>query len=383
MVLASMGANFLTHLVNMLVGHKYPTRPRVIFALLLNVVLFAVSIIFTKVNTKVLFTISIILTKVNTDPWQLGYYGLSLTICLLLNMSDSVLQGGACAPAAVPQLQSGHRSLHLHHGEVPPRLPGRGVGGPRRGGRHLLRPLPRADGRRLVTIECRLPVSSLPPGGGDLVGVATWYFLCGPLFLLATLGVYILLNRHTYYQHFLDERGEQEAAARAGAGQLGHLAVIRRTWRWNLTVFLTYVVLYSLYPALLRLVEPVHDTEAWRQVLVHFSNLQFSLIKQNAQPKGDTINLYFQYMVSLGVMFLYAILDCSGCVAATLLQWPGPTVAGGNLCVAAAVARLALVPLLLVCNLSPASRRLTPVIIHSDAAFLLLHAVSSFSGSYL
>ena len=105
------------------------------------------------------------------------------------------------------------------------------------------------------------------PGGGDLVGVATWYFLCGPLFLLATLGVYILLNRHTYYQHFLDERGEQEAAAaRAGAGRLGHLAVIRRTWRWNLTVFLTYVVLYSLYPALLRLVEPVHDTEAWRQV---------------------------------------------------------------------------------------------------------------------
>ena len=99
MVLASMGANFLTHLVNMLVGHKYPTRPRVIFALLLNVVLFAVSIVFTKVNTKVLFTISIILTKVNTDPWQLGFYGLSLSICLLLNMSDSILQGGA--PAAL------------------------------------------------------------------------------------------------------------------------------------------------------------------------------------------------------------------------------------------------------------------------------------------
>ena len=120
------------------------------------------------------------------------------------------------------------------------------------------------------------------------MGVATWYFLCGPLFLLATLGVYILLNRNTYYQHFLDERGEREAAARAGAGQLGHLAVIRRTWRWNLTVFLTYVVLYSLYPALLRLVEPVHDTEAWRQVLVHFSNIQSSFIKQNAQLNRET-----------------------------------------------------------------------------------------------
>ena len=82
-------------------------------------------------------------------------------------------------------------------------------------------------------------------------------------------------------------------------------------------------------------------------------------------------------------MFLQAALDFTGCMAATLLQRPGPTTTGANLCLAAAVARFCLVPLLLVCNLSPASRRLTPVIIHSDAAFLLLHAVSSFSGSYL
>ena len=70
-------------------------------------------------------------------------------------------------------------------------------------------------------------------------------------------------------------------------------------------------------------------------------------------------------MVPLGVMFLQAILDFTGCMAATVLQRPGPTTTGANLCLAAAVARFCLVPLLLVCNLSPGDRHVTPVLIRS------------------
>ena len=120
---------------SLLIGHKFPTRPRVIFALVLNVLLFAISIVFTKVGT---------------DSWQMGFYGLSLTICLLLNMSDSILQGmgikilerelESCMPSA--------RRLHLHHGEVSPGLHGDSVCGPRRGQHHLLLPLPNPDGCR-------------------------------------------------------------------------------------------------------------------------------------------------------------------------------------------------------------------------------------------
>ncbi len=78
MVLVSMGANFLTHLVNIVFGPGCQTRPRVIVALIFNTIIFAVSIIFTKVNT---------------DSWQLGFYFLSLGLCIVLNMNDSIFAG--------------------------------------------------------------------------------------------------------------------------------------------------------------------------------------------------------------------------------------------------------------------------------------------------
>ena len=96
--------------------------------------------------------------------------------------------------------------------------------------------------------------------------MATWYFLCGPLFLIATLIVYILINRHTYYTHYLDEGNEKLVAIEAKHGHFGHLAIIKKTWKWNLTLFLTMMMLYSVYPALLRLVEPVHHSDFWSQV---------------------------------------------------------------------------------------------------------------------
>lgn len=78
MVLVSMGANFLTHLVNIVFGPGFQTRPRIIAALVFNTIIFATSIIFTKVDT---------------DSWQLGFYFLSLGLCIILNMNDSVFAG--------------------------------------------------------------------------------------------------------------------------------------------------------------------------------------------------------------------------------------------------------------------------------------------------
>ena len=88
----------------------------------------------------------------------------------------------------------------------------------------------------------------------------------GPLFLIATLIVYILINRRTYYTHCLDKGNEKLVAMEAKHGHFRHLAIIKKTWKWNLTLFLTMMMLYSVYPALLRLVEPVHHSDFWSQV---------------------------------------------------------------------------------------------------------------------
>ena len=78
MSLVSMGANFLCHLVNIMYGHKYRTMPRILASLSLNIVL---------------FLISTILTRVDTDSWQLPFYGLTLAFALLFNINDSIFQG--------------------------------------------------------------------------------------------------------------------------------------------------------------------------------------------------------------------------------------------------------------------------------------------------
>ena len=78
MSLVSMGANFLIHLVNIMYGHRIRTRPRFLLSLCLNVVL---------------FLISTILTRLDTDSWQLSFYFLTLTAALLFNINDSIFQG--------------------------------------------------------------------------------------------------------------------------------------------------------------------------------------------------------------------------------------------------------------------------------------------------
>ena len=78
MTLVSVFANCLTHLVNIVLGPGYPTRPRIIFSLIFNTVIFCASIIFTQVDT---------------DSWQLGFYFLSLAFCILLNINDSIFAG--------------------------------------------------------------------------------------------------------------------------------------------------------------------------------------------------------------------------------------------------------------------------------------------------
>ena len=78
MVLVATVANFLTHLVNIVLGPGYQTRPRIIFSLIFNTVICCVSIIFTQVNT---------------DSWQLSFYFLSLALCILLNITGSILTG--------------------------------------------------------------------------------------------------------------------------------------------------------------------------------------------------------------------------------------------------------------------------------------------------
>ena len=84
------------------------------------------------------------------------------------------------------------------------------------------------------------------------------------------------------------------------------------------------------------------------------------------------------------MFFAFNFLDFVGRILAALVKWPNPTKPESNLYVLIiTVLRFTLVPILLLCNLSPDDRQVTRVLIESDAVFLVLHLAMSFSSGYL
>ena len=174
-------------------------------------------------------------------------------------------------------------------------------------------------------------------GGGDSVGVATWYFLFATLFLIITLALFIMINKNSFYRLHLDEDNELLVEQKSES-VFGHLTVVTRTWMLNVAIFLTHVMVFSVYPALMRLAEPVTDNELWSK-----------------------------YFLPLGVFFSFNFLDFTGRVLAGVIKWPGPDKRGSVLCLLASVLRFGLIPLIMVSNLSPDDRHVTAVLIRSDS----------------
>ena len=121
-----------------------------------------------------------------------------------------------------------------------------------------------------------------------------------------------------------------------------------------ISIFLVYVLNMSVYPALVRLAEPVGESESWKV-----------------------------YFLPVGVFFAFNFLDFVGRIVVGFVKWPKPTELGSNLCLLFAVTRLIFIPLLLLCNLSPDDRKVKQVLIESDVFFLIIHALMSVSSGYM
>ena len=68
---------------------------------------------------------------------------------------------------------------------------------------------------------------------------------------------------------------------------------------------------------------------------------------------------------------------------AGLTKWPGSSRPGSLVTFLLSLARLAFIPLLLFCNISPDNRHLTQVAFHSDAVFIALNVLFSLSNGYI
>ena len=85
----------------------------------------------------------------------------------------------------------------------------------------------------------------------------------------------------------------------------------------------------------------------------------------------------------MGGFFIFNLCDLLGRTLAGLTKWPGSSRTGSLLTFLLSLARLAFIPLLLFCNISPANRHLTQVAFQSDAVFITLNILFSLSNGYI
>lgn len=191
-----------------------------------------------------------------------------------------------------------------------------------------------------------------------------WSFAVTEAAAAACLALIVALMRgNSFYRHHTT----QEQEHRSGQGELKPPTtwrqdldvfgeILRDAWMYLAAVFINFATTLCVYPAVAVLVEPV-------------------------DPEDDDWNEIF--FVPVCCFLLYGLADFAGKWAATRLRWPGPSRAGQAGVLAAAVARIALVPLIMYCNVAP-SDRTTPVVFDSsDGYYLAFLTLLGLSNGYV
>jgi len=189
------------------------------------------------------------------------------------------------------------------------------------------------------------------------------------VFLLTALVAYAVATRSAFYQHYLGEapptgleakaedskllREEQEAPrvpVRVNPGR-----VMLEILPYAIAVFLTFLVTLGAFPAITAQVVSTMDAETeWAS----------------------------KFYVPVACFLLFNIGDFIGRYLAGLVQWPRPGKVGAYITLGLSLARFAFLPLFLVCNIRPGNN-VTPVVMESDVAYIVIMALFSITNGYV
>ena len=134
--------------------------------------------------------------------------------------------------------------------------------------------------------------------------------------------------------------------------------VMSNSWEYCLSVFLTFFITLSLWPAVAVLVES-----------------QF----KNSPTRSTWANDYF---TPVCVFLLFNVGDLIGRSIANAVKLPDRTRRGKMTVLILTLLRAVFIPLYIFCNASPQNRSL-PVIFSSDADFIIITTIFALSNGYL
>ena len=199
--------------------------------------------------------------------------------------------------------------------------------------------------------------------GSSAVSAAFYDFLITILVELISIALFILLTRTEFFKHYAGEdTGEKsslETLEKKDLETKSSLAdIYKKIWVWILAVFITFVTVMSIFPAITSQV--VSTGSGARYVVCSFGNsLDIDQKTQHSIFSGT--EWHNKYFIPVGCFLLLHIGEFVGSTMASFIKWPKNTHIGSTFILALALLRIVFIPLLLFCNIAPKQRFVTSV----------------------
>jgi len=320
LAVASMIPNVTFLILNGFFGHKFKTQPRLVVSLILVIVL---------------FTFTAVMVQVDTDSWQSTFLMVTLASVVVINVGAAIFQGGILGVA----------------GKFPPAYIGTVFEGQAIGGIF-------ASGTNLVVMAMGVsPVQS-----------AFFCFVISVVFLGSALAAYFVATRSDFYKHYLGESTEDaegkpedtKLLKNGGEGpkvdsKVNTLGVIKQISVYASAVFLTFFVTLGCFPAV-------------------------SAQVMSTASEGDWAGKYF---IPVSCFLLFNVGDYFGRFLAGKIQWPSPGKSGAWITLGMAIARIVFIPLFLICNIQRDANSVSPTLIASDTAYIIIMLLFSITNGYV
>lgn len=200
------------------------------------------------------------------------------------------------------------------------------------------------------TVASVISVSMLAIGGSDS-NAALFSFSFATIFLLTVLVLFFYASRQEFYRFFSAAAAQD---LKDDKSSVDFKTVLRSTWTFNLAVFLNFLVTLGVFPSYHSLAQTTSSDPTWQR-----------------------------YFVPVGCFLVFNVCDLLGRLLAQWSSWPAPTWSGSLITLVLSFLRLAFIPLLLFCNISPDDRHFSEVYFKSDTAFLIINVLFSLSNGYV
>eukprot|EP00095_Tigriopus_kingsejongensis_P002945 snap_masked-scaffold1679_size31325-processed-gene-0.0 protein:Tk02945 transcript:snap_masked-scaffold1679_size31325-processed-gene-0.0-mRNA-1 annotation:"equilibrative nucleoside transporter 3" len=185
--------------------------------------------------------------------------------------------------------------------------------------------------------------------------IAGFYcFLFAEILAIVCLALSIYLERIHFYDYY--STLERPLATFNPKEDIGtYIQVFKDAWIYILTNLINFTTTLAVFPGVMVLVEPVHnDGSPWAT----------------------------KFFVPVVCFIVYNLSDYIGKHLAAWIQWPSTSKLSQWLLLLAALCRIALIPLIMFCNVSPSMRK-TEIIFHSDALFIVFNVILAISNGYI